>query len=339
MMTWKLIVMLGAANIGLAAALLWQLVERARVRRRFAGIRDVEREIALRLQAFDRELARQRIELEGELAARRGALDGEVAAQTAALDHRHAAALRELADMMGKTAELQHGYATLVAAHARVRGELTTLEQSSEALAIGLYPPSFPRACPDDYKRRLREARAQQRAMVHGDRAVTYGETWTLGGSRVEGARMQRQYARLLLRAFNGECEAAIATVRWNNLARMAERLTQAFGAINRLGAAMQLQLTAGYRDCKLDELRLEYELDHQRRLELEDEREVRAVELRPLDDTEPRALDDHGPRLARGSVQIQLTPHVPRTADPVEIPLGAARPAPPELSGEESAS
>lgn len=346
MMTWNVIVMLGAANVGLAAVVVWQLIARARVRRQFAGIRDVEREIARRRKAFDREQASQRIELAGEIASRRGAIDSEVAAKTAELAHQHGAAMQELVDMMGKTTELQHNYATLVAAHARLRGELTTLEQTAEALAIGLYPPSFPRVCPDDYKRRLRDARAQQRAMVHDDRAVTYGDTWMLGDSRAEGARMQRQYARLLLRAFNGECEAAIAKVRWNNLSRMVERLTQAFGAINRLGAVMQLQLTAAYRDCKLEELRLEYELDHQRRVELEDERAARAVELRPVDDrigsidgAEPRAVDDHARGLARGSIQIQLTPHAPRAADTVEIVRGGARSAHPALAVDEPTS
>jgi hypothetical protein len=98
----------------------------------------------------------------------------------------------------------------------------------------------------------------------------------------------------------------------------------------------MQLQLTAAYRDCKLEELRLEYELDHQRRLELEDERAARAVELRPVDEAEPRALDDHAPGLARGSIQIQLTPHVSRTADTVEIARGGARTAHPAVSVDE---
>lgn len=302
---WNLIVLLGAATLGLAGLVAWHRIDRARVRRQFAGVVDVEREIAARRQAFARELAGQR----GELAALRA-----------------------------RTAELQHGYATLVATHAQLRGEISALEQTSEALSVGLDSPSFPRACPDDYKGKLRDVRAHQRVLVHDGRAVTCGETWLVRDSRAEGARMQRQYARLLLRAFNGECEAAIAKVRWNNLARMIERLTLAFAAINRLGAAMQLQLTAGYRDCKLDELRLEYELDHQRRRELEDERAARAVELLPVD---PRGdvLDDHARGLARGSIQIQLTSHAARTADAVEVVLGGARSAHPERSVDEPTS
>src|SRR5207253_7415924 len=51
---------------------------------------------------------------------------------------------------------------------------------------------------------------------------------WTVGGSRTEGARMQKQYSKLLLRAFNGECEAAVANVAWNNVVRMEEQIGRA---------------------------------------------------------------------------------------------------------------
>jgi hypothetical protein len=41
--------------------------------------------------------------------------------------------------------------------------------------------------------------------------------SWTVGNSSREGERMQKQYSKLLLRAFNGESDAAIGKVAWNN--------------------------------------------------------------------------------------------------------------------------
>ena len=37
---------------------------------------------------------------------------------------------------------------------------------------------------------------------------------WTVNGSVVEGRRQIKQTLKLLLRAFNGECDAAIAKVK-----------------------------------------------------------------------------------------------------------------------------
>jgi hypothetical protein len=290
MWMWNVIAgLLGVATSGLAALVIWQLVDRARLRRRFAGIVDLDREIARRRLAFELELSTRQRDLDG---------------------------------MLRKTTELRQDHAAAAIVHDRLRAELAVLEDTADTLAIGLYPPSFPPGAPEDHKRRLHEVRAHQRALVRDDQALAYGATWTLGHSRIEDARMQRQYARLLLRAFNGECDAAIARVRWDNAPRMAERLTQAFSAINRLGAVLQIELTAAYRDCKLDELRLEHALDQQRRAEPGTRRDPLAAPAAParLDDgAGPRAVELTARGIARGSVQVLLSSHVPR------LPAGTA--------------
>jgi len=343
-MMWKLLA-LGAVIVVLGAVVVWQLVDRRRLRARYRGILDLDREIALRRHVFERELANREIELAGEVEARRTAIDGEVAARTSELEHARRAAMAELLDIMRKTSELQHSYTTTADAYERARAELAALEDSADAVALGLYPPSFAPSAPADYKRRLRDAREHQRAMVRDDRAISYG-AWS-SVVRGDGERMQRQYARLLLRAFHGECEAAIAKVRWNNFARMAERLSQAFNAINRLGAVMQIQLTAAYRDCKLDELRLEYELDraaapsggaagrghapaveHQRRVEHEEQRARRVpaglVDAAGLDDAARSEVEADDLPLARGSIKMQRLMQDARAADETRITLSA---------------
>jgi rubrerythrin len=139
----------------------------------------------------------------------------------------------------------------------------------------GLYEPIFHFASPDDYKRRLIEVRDRQSAMVRDDQAVSCGAPW-MGDHRREGEQLQRQVAKLLVRAFNAECDAVTAKVTWNNVARMIERIKHAFDAINKLGRAMHLELAAPYRELKLDELRLEYEVEQKRRDQLEEQRAIR---------------------------------------------------------------
>jgi DNA repair exonuclease SbcCD ATPase subunit len=87
---------------------------------------------------------------------------------------------------------------------------------------------------------------------------------------------MQKQYSKLLLRAFNGECEAAIAKVAWNNATKMEERIRKSFAAINDLGQVMQVSISESYMDLKLAELRLEYELEQKKRDVTEEQRRAR---------------------------------------------------------------
>lgn len=87
---------------------------------------------------------------------------------------------------------------------------------------------------------------------------------------------MQKQYCKLLLRAFNGECDAAVAKVTWNNATKMEERIAKAFDAINQLGGVMQVSIAPKYRELKLEELRLEHELEEKKRALAEEQRRIR---------------------------------------------------------------
>jgi flagellar biosynthesis GTPase FlhF len=87
---------------------------------------------------------------------------------------------------------------------------------------------------------------------------------------------MTKQYTKLLLRAFNAECDAAIAKVTWTNLATMSQRIRKSFDALNQLGTVMQMQLLAPFRDLKLRELQLTHEQEEKKQQEKEDARRVR---------------------------------------------------------------
>ena len=267
-MTWMLLaVALGCVTTALAVVVVWQLVARARLRRRFAGVLDIDAEIASRRIAFERQLA-------GQLA------DVDAARQRATL---------ELADTTRTMRELRAHHATSKASYDRLRSELATLQRVSDDFSVGLYTPCFALDTSADYRRRLLEARDQQKAAIREDRAVRCNPSWMLGDSRRIGARIQHSYARALLRAFNGECDAAISRIAWNNVTRTIERVKLAFEAINKLGSELQVEITARYRDLKLDELRLEYELAQKRHDEQEEQRAARAV----LDE-ELRAQHEH---------------------------------------------
>lgn len=65
-----------------------------------------------------------------------------------------------------------------------------------------------------------------------------------MNNSKPEGKRMIRHHSKLMLRAFNGECEAAIANVTWSNAQTMEGRIRKAFIDINKLGQVEQITIT-----------------------------------------------------------------------------------------------
>lgn len=89
---------------------------------------------------------------------------------------------------------------------------------------------------------------------------------------------MIRQITKLMLRGFNGECEAAAANVSYTNVNKMEERITKAFEAINKLGDTLRISIKNVYLRQRLDEIRLinEYEVKKYQEKQEEQERRER---------------------------------------------------------------
>lgn len=189
-------------------------------------------------------------------------------------------AQKQLATFEDQTAQkrkqLENEYETAVARYSSLKAEISLLEENLEDISFGVYKPHFSFTASEAYKTALESAREKARQIVRDGLAATCPISWTVGNSQKEGTRMVRLNSKLLLRAFNGECEAALANVRWNNVVKMEERVRKSYEAINKLSDVLQVTIAAPYLNLKLDELRLTYEYEQKHNEEREEQRRVR---------------------------------------------------------------
>ena len=87
---------------------------------------------------------------------------------------------------------------------------------------------------------------------------------------------MTNQYKKLMLFAFNGECDGLIAKVKWNNASKTKERIIKAFETINKLGVTQNVFITEDFLKLKLEELALTYEYEQKKFEEKEEQRLIR---------------------------------------------------------------
>ena len=87
---------------------------------------------------------------------------------------------------------------------------------------------------------------------------------------------MTNEQIRLTLRAFNGECDAAIGKVKYNNIDRIETRITKCYEAMNKMGATNQVSLSQRFLDLKLQELFLAHEYEIAKQEEKERQREIK---------------------------------------------------------------
>lgn len=112
--------------------------------------------------------------------------------------------------------------------------------------------------------------------MLKAKTAVTCSTEWTVGESKAEGKKMVNRAIKLTTRAFNNECEAAIANVRWNNIEKMQERIHKAADDINKLNESNHVYIDRKYVDMKMQELWLAYEYQEKVKEEKEEQAEIR---------------------------------------------------------------
>jgi hypothetical protein len=79
-----------------------------------------------------------------------------------------------------------------------------------------------------------------------------------------------------MLRAFNGECDSAIAKVKATNFQTMENRIRKSFEAVNKLGQMQECYMSEEYRDLRLQELQLEYEHAQKVQAEREEQRAIK---------------------------------------------------------------
>jgi len=101
-------------------------------------------------------------------------------------------------------------------------------------------------------------------------------QTWSINGDAKEGARVVKDYVKLILRAFNNECEAAIDAVKFNSITTMENRIRKAHETMNKLGARMHINIRTEYLNLKIEELRIVYEYRQKKQEEKEEQRRIR---------------------------------------------------------------
>ena len=141
---------------------------------------------------------------------------------------------------------------------------------------LGFYKPHYDFDTSEKYKKEIELIKSKQREMVSNKTAVVCRTEWTVEGSKAKGRTMTNRGIRLTARAFNNECDAAIANVRWNNADRMELRIEKAFEAINKLNESNRIFIAYQYLQLKLEELRLTHEYKEKRQREKEEQAEIR---------------------------------------------------------------
>lgn len=158
--------------------------------------------------------------------------------------------------------------------------EIIILDDEINVQSFGLYTPRFPFASSTDYKEALAKIRNMQKEMIRNKTATSSNTNWFVNDSRVKGAKMVLDLQKLLLRAFNTECDELISKVKYTNFDASLKKLYAIAESISKMTASsVNITINSRYIDLKVKELRLAFEFAQKKQEEKEALRELKAQE------------------------------------------------------------
>lgn len=157
--------------------------------------------------------------------------------------------------------------------------QLVTFDDAILVQDFGLYEPRFDFASSTQFKDRLKRCRDRQKEQIKRINKSTESTQWTVNGSAAKGRKMVKETTKLLLRAYNGECDEIVRKVKTANVNKSIEQVYKTAETINKLGSTMGISIPRSFMQLKEEEVRLAYEFAQQKEREKEALREARERE------------------------------------------------------------
>ena len=101
------------------------------------------------------------------------------------------------------------------------------------------------------YKEHMAKIVKEQKKMIKSCEAFWLTDSYTFNGSAKKGYDYLKNQAKLLLRAFNGECVTLFNSINYNNITNIEVKIQKSFSEINKLGKGL-VYITDSYKDLKI---------------------------------------------------------------------------------------
>lgn len=252
---WVVMVVVVGAGVTVVAGLLMRITT---LQRAIHGMAAAEEEVARMHEAALQDAERLHADAALEAARLQAEAEQMLMAAEDELSHARTVVHGELERRRAIAAESARASRRL----ARITSELRRLEEASQRSQ-----PVYEFETADQFERERDRVRAEQKEMLRSGRVIV---RYAADGGLLLGEgtppypldeAMRARVCKLMVRAFNGEADAAIARVATaGNAARLDHKIRRVFDAINEIGADLHVAIAPAYRQLKLAELHLAHD-------------------------------------------------------------------------------
>jgi hypothetical protein len=139
-----------------------------------------------------------------------------------------------------------------------IKKSLIETQEIAMLQEVGIYQYSTILENSIGYAEKIKEIEEEikKRNLVDGG-AIKAANEWTVNGSASEGKKMLKEFSKLMLRAYNGEVDDAIRTLKPYKLQAAIDRVNKVERSIEKLGNTMSITIDDTYHQLRISEIKL----------------------------------------------------------------------------------
>lgn len=153
---------------------------------------------------------------------------------------------------------------------------LSDSENIMSVIDSGTYDFHYHYEDSERYEERLKEIKEEQKEMVKDRLAVEHFTKWHINGSYKKGEIQMKNTDKLLLRAFNNECDNIIMNVKYSTIANCESKIRKSYEQLNKFVKSHECSITEEYLNLKIEELKLRCDYIRIKQLEREEQQRIR---------------------------------------------------------------
>lgn len=231
---------------------------------KYEPIVDIDNELAIKKAELEELITNKTIELENLINSNKDELDAMIKDKN-----------QLISDLIDRYESIDENYKKALEVYGQLRKDVSLYSNTFDLMEYGVYEPIYDFEKSDDYRVKLSSVTEKQKQMIDIGQAAKCNTNWTINGSEAKGRISTKRYIKLALRAFNGESNAIISKVSWNNVNQLKERLIKNCEIINKLSESHDVVIQNEYLNLKIEELLLEYEYKLKKQEEKEETRRI----------------------------------------------------------------
>ncbi len=159
----------------------------------------------------------------------------------------------------------------------RLQSDLDLYSRIEEFVAYGIFEqPEYLHEASERYQIEIKRVREEQANLIRDKRAVEIPADVQIEGSSKKGSAVLDGQAKMMLRAFNIECDLLMGKLNPSNFDRTLERIERNAAALEKTTASLMCGISTDYVTLKFEECRLFYEYKLKKADEQEEQRAIR---------------------------------------------------------------